>query len=65
MLVLNRTRPSRTEVRPAARTGLRQVAVGLGSVQLLLDIGQVDSAREALRAVRRELQELRRSASSR
>ncbi len=47
---------------PHPRAVLRTVAVGLGTVQLLLDAGRIRAARETLLAVRDELQVLRRSA---
>ena len=51
--------PARARSRPA--DALRDIAVGLGTVQLLLDVGQAEGARKTLRAVRGRLQALRRS----
>ncbi len=65
MLVLNppskpvRSKARTTQANPARE--LQSVAVGLGSVQLLLDIGQVEDAQDTLRAIRDQLQALRRS----
>jgi hypothetical protein len=71
MTTLTRPRRARAKAlpRPGADRGrarglparMRDVAVGLGTVQLLLDVGSLDTAREALRAVCDELQALRRS----
>jgi hypothetical protein len=65
MLVLNRIRNSeRTNSRTTSTNpddGLRALAVGLGTLQLLLDIDQAHDAREALRCIRNDLQALRRS----
>ena len=65
MLVLNRRPKSvRTESRTTSANpakGLQAVAVGLGTVQLLLDIGRMNDAKATLRGVRNELQALRRS----
>jgi hypothetical protein len=69
MTTLTRSRRPRTKAlpRPGADRArglparMRDVAVGLGTVQLLLDVGSLDTAREALRAVCDELQALRRS----
>ena len=59
MLVMTRpvTTPRPHQNRPV--DGLEAVAVGLGTVQLLLDMGRRKDAKDTLRIIRNELQTLR------
>ena len=63
-LSTKKTRPERAPASPPPqdlREGLQTVAIGLGTVQLLLDVGETDTARTTLLTIRDELQVLRRS----